>query len=551
MLVRAVLTFCFFGLRALPGRWSNLFVIFGTPSPFDQRRFASISHNMRKRGLLALLLLGCGVSPADGARDEVVGDDVGSANEALSTLAFTVVTGAKSSASRGFTLVTSKSEYYRLFGATPPASIDFQKHWLVHYSAGAQFVAGHAVSITKVARDGKKIRISVLESQPSANCATVDPFYPQATVRIAKQIGVTQRETERKVQSIACASTCSPVYVDQNNGTDASRFNIVFVGVGFSSVDDVRASAARVVDLDGASKASTGAYGMMQIPSYASAKSKLNFWYVSHTAPFSNTSGATVWNELYRTDWLNECQTQLPNRVIPVFIYPRVANDGTSYPYASMGRRWVTLADCFASGSTCSDWEKWTYQQSNVHEMQHTLPCLWDEYGAAGNANASTAVNWSGTLTGNATSQFWAGSSYASCVNSSPWKSQIGNGCGKDGVIDCFKPECTQPISFVNGIDFNENCCLPGKDCLAEIGCFEGGAGADKGIWRATAGTLMRSPYYSNFTRGNSINSYDQSLITQALSKGPAVGKTWSVAGADATAGYALDCDTTRAGFEP
>ena len=506
---------------------------------------------MRKFGLLALLLLGCAAAPAADGTNIEVGDDVGVADDALSTLPFTVVGEAKSTASRGFTLVTSKTDYFRLFGTTPPASIDFRQHWVIHYSAGKQTKAGHAVSITKVVRDSKKLRISVLESEPSSNCATVGPFYPQMTVRIAKQTEVTQRETSRTVQTIACASTCGAVYANQNNATDSSRFNIVFVGVGFSSADDVRASAARVLDLDGTSTATTGAYGMMQVPVYAASKTKLNFWYVSHTTPFSSTSGATVWSELYRTDWLNECQTQLPNRVIPVFIYPRVASDGTNYPYASMGRKWVTLADCIASGSTCNDWEKWTYQQSNVHEMQHTLPCLWDEYGAAGNANASTAVNWSGTLTGNATKQFWTGGSYASCLTSAPWKSQIGNGCGKDGVVDCFKPECTQPISFANGIDFNENCCLAGKDCLAEIGCFEGGAGADKGIWRATAGTVLRSPYYQNFTPSNLLSSHDQSIITQALSKGPAVGKTWSITGAEGTSGYALDCDVTRAGFEP
>ena len=335
--------------------------------------------------------------------------------------------------------------------------------------------------------------------------------------------------------------SCNEVYDGTNVKSDANTFNLVFIGNGFKNTDDLKAAAKRVINLDGTSKIQTLSDGFMQIPVFKNNQNRFNFWYVPSTKPFSSKDPQTVWNELYNFDLVSVCQDMLPNRVIPVFIYPGQGN-GVGYPYASYGRYYVTLFDCIDSESTCLGGDYPNLQNGNIHELLHTVPCLGDEYGAWGNnpQGSMQSVEFNSVLIGNANLQFFVGD-YKDCMANAPWVKDgyFGNGCGNNGVVDCFdNSKCNQPISYVNGVDTQPGCCLSGKDCTMEIGCFEGGLYSDKGIWRSSSGGVMRNPYVGKISGEAFLNEWDQEIVSRVIQKGPAIGKVWQEG-----QNYNLDCD--------
>ena len=338
--------------------------------------------------------------------------------------------------------------------------------------------------------------------------------------------------------------SCIELYNGINVKTDSNRFNIVFVGMGFKSVDDLKVAAKRIVDIDGNSSSKTISDGLMQIPVFKNNQNKFNFWYVDYTRPFSSKDPQTISNELYNFYLIKSCQDILPNRVIPVFIYPGQIGSN-DYPYASYGRNYVTLTDCLDSESNCNGGDYPNLQNGNIHELLHTIPCLGDEYGSWGNnpqPSSMQAVDFNNVLTGNANLQFYVGS-YNNCIINAPWKNMIGNGCGIDGIIDCFSNDCSQPLSYVNGVDTRPECCISGKDCGMEIGCFEGGLYSDKGIWRSSGGGVMRN-IYGKLNGEAYLNKWDQQIVSKVLAKGPAIGKVWKEG-----QNYDLDCDATTSDF--
>jgi len=358
----------------------------------------------------------------------------------------------------------------------------------------------------------------------------------------------------------SAADTCEDA-VSGNNRADSSRFNLVFLGAGFANNPAFLAAIRRVVDLDGTARAQTGADGLLQTPVFQNARNRFNFLYVTGTQSWSTNppSFSEVDGALNaRLGKVPVCQNLLPNRVVPVLLYRQVVGGVGNYPYGSLARYKVTITDCDGQAN-CSPSNP-REEQSSVHELQHTIGCLADEYGAFGDGS-SNATTFQGTLAGNAGNnrnaelQFWLGNSYSACLQNAPWKAQIGNGCGQPGVIDCFKPECintsTQPptfnIPFSMGIDLRSDCCLPGKpDCISEIACFQGGLFADKGIFRASAGTILRNVDFPPFTGATYLNPQDVSIINGVLQKGPAVGRHWRL-----DANFNLDCDMRDPGFVP
>ena len=343
---------------------------------------------------------------------------------------------------------------------------------------------------------------------------------------------------------------CEPLW-SSNDARDASRFNIVFVGAGFDRLQDFYDAAKRAIDLDNTARAQTGALGLMQIPVLQRERARFNFWAVERVQPFTRKDKDTIWSELYRFDDVARCQDALPNRVIPVFLYPRAVLEGM--PYASYGRSYATIADCLTADPACSDDEKINLQQSNVHELLHTIPCLGDEYGA----NGSTATNAKRLETVKADfphDQFWVGETYDQCVRNAPWRQRIGDGCGAPGVLDCFdgaRAECAHPIAFPNGIDGAEQCCTPGMECALEVGCYQGGAYADVGVWRSTSNSVLRNPYAR--TQSAPLGLVDQDIIMRVIDKGPAKGRRWTteVTRHLTDRNYQRDCDLETPEFAP
>ncbi len=374
--------------------------------------------------------------------------------------------------------------------------------------------------------------------------------------------------TKKKIISEQNLSSCEEVFSNTNDKLDSTRFNIVFIGAGFSDVNDLKMAAGRVIDLNGVANQQVKSEGLMQIPIFKSNKDRFNFWYINKTMEFPNDSPESVWNTLYQDDWVKNCQSILPNRVIPIFIYPGKRNMvncekhlnssncliygrdewclwnstdcvGKGYPYASMGRSYVTLIDCIDSNSNCEANPYPGLQNANVHELLHTIPCLGDEYGGFDNTPFNISLDSNGKL------QFYKGDSYSDCIANAPWEDYIGNGCGIDGIIDCFDRNIGQPLRFDNRLDYRIESCIAGKDCTSEIGCFEGGNYFQKGIWRSSTNTIMRVHWAENLIKGSSyLNDWDQRIVSRVIQKGPTFGKNWK-SGVD----YQLDCDSTTSKF--
>ena len=347
--------------------------------------------------------------------------------------------------------------------------------------------------------------------------------------------------------NLVSSDYCAPLY-SGNNPADSTRFNIVFVGVGFQDINDLQNAAKRVIDMDGLASRKVSSSGLMQIPTFMNNKNKFNFWYINRFKQFSKIDKDTIWNELYQLGWLNDCQNVLPNRIIPVFIYPGQNIPGA--PYASYGRMYVTLTDCISPKSNCNPANPYpNLQDANIHEVLHTIPCLYDEYGAWGNANPDghQPLQFTGTLSGNQIYQFFKGT-YQDCLNNAPWKNYFGQDCGvSKNTIDCFSSKL--PIDFLDGIDIGDRFCkLPGMKCWKEIGRFEGGAYADTNIWRSSSGGVMRNPYTGQIIGNDYISKWDQEIVQKVINKGPAVGKKWDSSSAW---NYGIDCDATTTEFYP
>ncbi len=110
----------------------------------------------------------------------------------------------KSPASTGLTVITKKSEYVEFFGAQPPANVNFQAHWVLHYSSGVQPSGGYGANIVSVDRIGSgagaRLVVGLEDVSPGPACfVTMALTNPQMTVRIPKQkktIQIEQSTTE-------------------------------------------------------------------------------------------------------------------------------------------------------------------------------------------------------------------------------------------------------------------------------------------------------------------------------------------------------------------
>lgn len=148
---------------------------------------------MKSIRLLALLLsslsfAAAGCAPGSEIESSEQADDD---SDALS-LAVETIAVSKNPAPPGLTVLTKKSEYVAFFGAEPPASLNFNKSWVLHYSMGIQNTGGFAASIASVERQGSgassKITVHPVEASPGPNCiVTMALSNPQVTVKIPKQ----------------------------------------------------------------------------------------------------------------------------------------------------------------------------------------------------------------------------------------------------------------------------------------------------------------------------------------------------------------------------
>lgn len=141
----------------------------------------------------AVALSGCSVETA--STDE---------SDLTSTVTFKKLAVTKSNADPGLTILKSKAQYLAFFGKPAPASIDFNKSWVLHYSTGMQSTGGFKAEIVGVKRTGsganRRLEIATRSTSPGPTCAVTEALTnPQMTVKINKQlspIGIDQTNEE-------------------------------------------------------------------------------------------------------------------------------------------------------------------------------------------------------------------------------------------------------------------------------------------------------------------------------------------------------------------
>ncbi|NUP09267.1 MAG: protease complex subunit PrcB family protein [Polyangiaceae bacterium] len=145
------------------------------------------------RFVASMFSLGCLLGSVGCTPDSSVDDIEASSDDAEAlSLPLQVLDVTKSNAPSGLTILRKKSEYVAFFGAEPPAGVNFNQSWVVHYSIGVQNTGGYSVSFTSIDRIGSgasaRLEVHTLDRTPGPNCAvTMALTNPQVTVKIPKQ----------------------------------------------------------------------------------------------------------------------------------------------------------------------------------------------------------------------------------------------------------------------------------------------------------------------------------------------------------------------------
>jgi hypothetical protein len=110
-------------------------------------------------------------------------------------LPFEVLDLRKDNADPALTVIKTKAAFQAFFGFAAPASINFNKSWVLHFSTGVKNTGGYAANIVGVDRNGagvnRKITVTTEDVSPGPGCIVTQAFTnPQMTVKIKKQSGI-------------------------------------------------------------------------------------------------------------------------------------------------------------------------------------------------------------------------------------------------------------------------------------------------------------------------------------------------------------------------
>jgi hypothetical protein len=185
--------------------------------------------------LLALVVaLGCTAG--------CVGGPAGLVSEDLTEIAFERLDVEKSAAPEGLTVLKSKSAFSSFFGQPPPPSVDFQRHWVVHLSAGMKSTGGYGIDVVRIVRTGsgsnRKLLVYGRATSPGPDCVvTQATTNPQLTVRINKQPNTPQRGLELESEIVSCGGD---VCASQHAATTDDGHEIVVCEEVYSAAPYVR-----------------------------------------------------------------------------------------------------------------------------------------------------------------------------------------------------------------------------------------------------------------------------------------------------------------------
>jgi hypothetical protein len=268
---------------------------------------------------------------------------------------------------------------------------------------------------------------------------------------------------------------CKELIPGHNNAA-ADRLNLVFAGINYldggqipgvgpvTGVDLVTMVGEEFVD------------ALFTFEPYNGQKQKFNFWYVDEIGftvdkPASGEprDGLRVGRTLTR-----ECGVQ------NIYAYHLYNNNFRSSAkpgpggYVFWSVPFSTIRNEFGLHSKIA---------TGVHETGHLIGLLGDEY-ITFTTSVGTISNWlffKGPNSFRDSQDFSqdGDTTVAECLQDTHWKEMIGNGCGQEGIVDCF--ESIEPVR-----------CKENMQCWDEVSCFEG-AWYKYDIFRSTYNSIMRA----------------------------------------------------------
>jgi len=238
--------------------------------------------------------------------------------------------------------------------------------------------------------------------------------------------------------------------IENHNDKNSNRVNVVFVGIGYKDEDKFRKVMLDSIDFGG------NKGGVLSQEPFKSNKEKFNFWYVSDI----------------KKDKMNCKSIKSELCTDPVSKLASVCAMSNKYKIGLFNSGFRSFANYEAPIVSATD--------KNVasivtHEFGHAFGLLDDEYVEANVVFEDSFFVGQNVFIGTSDR----------CLERTGWKNFMGNGCGKDGTIDC--------ISDYNPSSKKVKCNEKSKACHVEIGCFEGAKGYDKNGFRPTYNSIMRN----------------------------------------------------------
>lgn len=107
---------------------------------------------------------------------------------------FERIDATRQNAARGVTLLRGRGDYMQFFGTAPPASVNFNEDWVLHFSTGVKPTGGFDAVIESVKRVGpqgdRTLIVYTADVSPGQGCMVTQALTnPQVTVVIKRQPG--------------------------------------------------------------------------------------------------------------------------------------------------------------------------------------------------------------------------------------------------------------------------------------------------------------------------------------------------------------------------
>lgn len=107
---------------------------------------------------------------------------------------FERIDATRPNAARGVTILKTRADFAQFFGMEPPASVNFNEDWVLHFSTGVKPTGGFEAMIDGLKRVGppseRTLIVYTTDVSPGQGCAVTQALTnPQVTVVITKQPG--------------------------------------------------------------------------------------------------------------------------------------------------------------------------------------------------------------------------------------------------------------------------------------------------------------------------------------------------------------------------